>query len=94
MATNLAEFIGAAIGFKLIFGVSIIKGCSIDRYRDVFDSNVTARGQKPFEKVIGGLLLFVAIAVFLSAWYGSARQRYGYHGTTELGSRILSRRRT
>ncbi len=34
MATDLAEFIGAAIGFKLILGV-FITGRGIDRYRDV-----------------------------------------------------------
>ena len=61
MATDLAEFIGAAIGFKLILGVSLLQGpCSpVSR---LFDSDVAAPRAKPLEKVIGGLLLFVAAA--------------------------------
>ncbi|KUV13993.1 hypothetical protein AWF40_17090 [Escherichia coli] len=31
MATDLAEFIGAAIGFKLILGVSLLQGAGSDR---------------------------------------------------------------
>lgn len=48
MATDLAEFIGAAIGFKLILGVSLLQGpCSpVSR---LFDSDVTA----PWAKTAG-----------------------------------------
>ncbi|STJ19858.1 manganese transport protein [Escherichia coli] len=34
MATDLAEFIGAAIGFKLILGVSLLQGAVADGDRD------------------------------------------------------------
>ncbi len=57
MATDLAEFIGAAIGFKLILGVSLLQGAVLTDHRDVSDFNVTTPRSKPPEKVIGLLLL-------------------------------------
>jgi len=59
MATDLAEFIGAAIGFKLILGVSLLQGAVLTTFLILM---LQRRGQKPLEKVIGGLLLFVAAA--------------------------------
>ena len=56
MATDLAEFIGAAIGFKLILG-AVLTGIAT-----FLILMLQRRGQKPLEKVIGGLLLFVAAA--------------------------------
>lgn len=62
MATDLAEFIGAAIGFKLIFGVSLLQGAILTGIATFLILMLQNRGQKPLEKVIGGLLLFVAAA--------------------------------
>ena len=61
MATDLAEFIGAAIGFKLILGVSL-QGAVLTGIATFLILMLQRRGQKPLEKVIGGLLLFVAAA--------------------------------
>ncbi|HHQ8529572.1 TPA: Nramp family divalent metal transporter [Escherichia coli] len=61
MATDLAEFIGAAIGFKLILGVSLLQGAVLTGIATFLILMLQRRGQKP-EKVIGGLLLFVAAA--------------------------------
>ena len=58
MATDLAEFIGAAIGFKLILGVSLLQGAVLTGIATFLILML----QKPLEKVIGGLLLFVAAA--------------------------------
>lgn len=63
MATDLAEFIGAAIGFKLILGVSLLQGAVLTGIATFLILMLQRRGQKkPLELVIGGLLLFVAAA--------------------------------
>ncbi|MTH45957.1 Nramp family divalent metal transporter [Intestinirhabdus alba] len=62
MATDLAEFIGAAIGFKLLLGVSLLQGAVLTGVATFLILMLQRRGQKPLEKVIGGLLLFVAAA--------------------------------
>jgi len=62
MATDLAEFIGAAIGFKLILGVSLLQGAVLTGIATFLILMLQRRGDKPLEKVIGGLLLFVAAA--------------------------------
>ncbi|MEH2920373.1 Nramp family divalent metal transporter [Samsonia erythrinae] len=62
MATDLAEFIGAAIGFKLLLGVSLLEGAILTAIATFLILMLQQRGQKPLEKVIGGLLLFVAAA--------------------------------
>ncbi|AVR05332.1 Nramp family divalent metal transporter [Pluralibacter gergoviae] len=62
MATDLAEFIGAAIGFKLVFGISLLQGAVLTGIATFLILMLQSRGQKPLEKVIGGLLLFVAAA--------------------------------
>lgn len=62
MATDLAEFIGAAIGFKLLLGVSLLQGAVLTGIATFLILMLQKRGQKPLELVIGGLLLFVAAA--------------------------------
>ena len=62
MATDLAEFIGAAIGFKLILGISLLQGAVLTGIATWLILMLQSKGQKPLEKVIGGLLLFVAAA--------------------------------
>lgn len=62
MATDLAEFIGAAIGFKLLLGVSLLQGTVLTGIATFLILMLQNRGQKSLERVIGGLLLFVAVA--------------------------------
>ena len=62
MATDLAEFIGAAVGFKLLFGVTLLEGACITALVTWGILMLQSRGQKPLEFVVGGLLLFVAAA--------------------------------
>jgi manganese transport protein len=62
MATDLAEFIGAAIGFKLILGISLLQGAVLTGIATFLILMLQSRGQKPLELVIAGLLLFVAAA--------------------------------
>jgi len=62
MATDLAEFIGAAIGFKLLLGVTLLEGAILTGIATFLILMLQKRGQKPLERAIGGLLLFVAAA--------------------------------
>ncbi|CAI0697369.1 Manganese transport protein MntH [Serratia quinivorans] len=62
MATDLAEFIGAAIGFKLLLGVTLLEGAILTGIATFLILMLQKRGQKPLEWVIGSLLLFVALA--------------------------------
>ncbi|WP_428662290.1 Nramp family divalent metal transporter [Photobacterium swingsii] len=61
MATDLAEFIGAAVGFQLLLGVSLFDGVCITAVATFAILALNRRGQKPLEIVIASLLLLVAI---------------------------------
>ncbi|KQN54991.1 Mn(2+) uptake NRAMP transporter MntH [Erwinia sp. E602] len=69
MATDLAEFIGAAIGFKLVFGVSLLQGAVLTGVATFLILMLQNRGQKPLELLIGGLLLFVAAAYIIELFF-------------------------
>jgi manganese transport protein len=62
IATDLAEFIGAAIGFRLLFGISLLNGAIITGICTCLILMLQSRGEKPLERVIGSFLLFVAAA--------------------------------
>jgi manganese transport protein len=62
MATDLAEFIGAAIGFKLLLGVTLLEGAILTGIATFLILMLQKHGEKPLEWVIGSLLLFVALA--------------------------------
>ncbi len=80
MATDLAEFIGAAIGFKLIPGVSLLQGAVLTGIATFLILMLQRRGQKPLEKVIGGLLLLSPLLTLWSCfslsliWRSSAKE--------------------
>lgn len=82
MATDLAEFIGAAIGFKLILGVSLLQGAVLTGIATFLILMLQRRGQKPLEKVIGGLLLFVAAAYIVELIFSQPK-------LVELGKGML-----
>lgn len=63
MATDLAEFVGAAIGFKLLLGISLMEGALLTGA--VTWALLMVRGQPLLERVIGGLLLAVAAAFII-----------------------------
>lgn len=60
MATDLAEFIGAAVGFQLLLGVSLLEGATITALLTLAILTLGRRSQKPLELFIGGLLVLVA----------------------------------
>lgn len=65
IATDLAEFIGAAIGFKLLLGISLLNGAIITGIFTFLILMLQSRGQKPLERVICAFLLFVAGAYII-----------------------------
>lgn len=69
MATDLAEFIGAALGFKLLFGISLLEGAVVTGIATFLILMLQSRGQKPLEWVIGGMLLFVAVAYVIELFF-------------------------
>ncbi|WP_194436449.1 Nramp family divalent metal transporter [Vibrio fluminensis] len=60
MATDLAEFIGAAVGFQLLLGVSLFEGAAITALFSLAILTLGRRSQKPLEMFIGALLIIVA----------------------------------
>lgn len=60
MATDIAEFIGAALGFKLLFGITLLEGAVLSGIATCLILMLQQRGPKSLEWVIGAMLLFVA----------------------------------
>ncbi|MBP2167760.1 manganese transport protein [Erwinia toletana] len=73
MATDLAEFIGAAIGFKLLLGVTLLQGAVLTGIATFLILMLQSRGQKPLELVIAGLLLFVAAAYIVELFFSQPK---------------------
>ncbi|GKX54982.1 divalent metal cation transporter MntH [Leminorella grimontii] len=71
IATDLAEFIGAAIGFKLLLGVSLLQGALITGACTFLILMLQSRGDKPLERVIGAFLLFVACAYIIELFFSA-----------------------
>ncbi|HIF9277149.1 TPA: Nramp family divalent metal transporter [Photobacterium damselae] len=69
IATDLAEFIGAAVGFQLVFGISLMKGAIITAVASILILMLNKRGQKPLEAVIGSLLMLVAVIYVVELFY-------------------------
>lgn len=62
MATDLAEVIGAAVGFQLLLGVSLLQGALLTAVLSSGLLCLQQRGQKSLEGIIGLMLLLVALA--------------------------------
>jgi manganese transport protein len=59
MATDLAEFVGAALGLNLLFGVSMLPAGMITGVVAFIVLGLQVRGHRPFERAIAALLLIV-----------------------------------
>ncbi|ANJ66506.1 divalent metal cation transporter [Halothiobacillus diazotrophicus] len=60
MATDIAEFIGAALGFKLLFGFTLMEGAVITAIISWAVLSLETRNLKTLQMVIGAMLLSVA----------------------------------
>jgi manganese transport protein len=62
MATDLAEFVGAAIALQLLFGMPPLAAGGVTAVVAFLVLGLRARGHRPFEIVITGLLAVVTLA--------------------------------
>ncbi len=60
MATDLAEFIGAAIGLKLLFGMPLPLAGACTAVMAFIILSLQRRGHRPFEVAVAALLMFIA----------------------------------
>ncbi|OXS54907.1 divalent metal cation transporter [Cohnella sp. CIP 111063] len=62
MATDLAEFIGAALGLYLLFGIPLLPAALIAAVGSYAILELQRRGFRPIEAVIAGMVFIVVIA--------------------------------
>ncbi len=62
MATDLAEFVGAALGIYLVFDVTLIQAALLAAAGSFAILEVQRRGYRPLETIVTGMLLVVALA--------------------------------
>ena len=80
IATDLAEVVGGAIAFHLLFDLGLLLGAVITGAVSLFLLAVqNRRGQRPFERVITGLLLVIAVG-FLAGLFVSPPSASGVAG--------------
>jgi manganese transport protein len=79
MATDLAEFLGGAIGLSLLFHLSLIVGMAVTGLVTYAILMAEKRGFRPMELIIGGLVAAIALSYVIElfmvhiAWGGAAR---------------------
>lgn len=62
MATDLAEFLGAAVAIQLLTGLPLIWGASITAVLTFWLLTIQRRGFRPLELVIGGFVSIIGVA--------------------------------
>jgi len=62
MATDLAEFVGAALGFQLLFGFPLALGGILTAFATFLILGLERRGFRPLEAVITGFLGIIALS--------------------------------
>lgn len=62
MATDLAEFIGAALGLYLVFGIPMLPSALITAIASFLILELQRKGYRPLEAVIAGMVFIVVIA--------------------------------
>jgi manganese transport protein len=70
MATDLAEFIGGAIGISILFHISLIAGMIATGIITYLILAFQSRGSRPIELVIGGLVGIISISYLLELLIG------------------------
>jgi len=69
MATDLAEFVGAAIGFNLLFGIPLFPAALATAVVTFLILGLEVRGFRKIEAVIGVLVGIIAVAYLLETWF-------------------------
>lgn len=76
MATDLAEFVGTAVGLNLVFGMPLLPAALVTAVVAFMILGLQQRGQRRFELAIVALLALVC-AGFVYVLLAAGRQRYG-----------------
>lgn len=69
IATDLAEFIGASIGFKLIFNINLLQGALLTSIATYLILMLQNKKKKLFEIISACFLLFVALAYIIELFF-------------------------
>jgi manganese transport protein len=65
IATDVAEVLGGALAFKLLFGVSLFTGIAITAFDTVLILSLKGRGFRDVEAIVLGLVLTIAACFFV-----------------------------
>jgi len=76
MATDLAEFVGAAVGLNLVFGIPLLQAGLITAVVAFVILALEQRGYRRFELAIIALLTFVGVG-FVYVFFAAGGQHYG-----------------
>src|SRR3954447_23981976 len=69
MATDLAEFLGAALGFHLLFGMALFPAAVITGITTFLILGLQARGFRAFEAVITGFVAVIMVCYVAELWF-------------------------
>jgi manganese transport protein len=69
MATDLAEFLGAAIGFQLLLGTSLLASTAITGVAAFLILGLQRFGFRPFEAVISGIVAVIGVCYVVELVY-------------------------
>lgn len=70
MATDLAEFLGAAIGFNLLFNIPLFPAAILTAVTTFFILGLQRYGFRPLEAVIAGLVAVIAVSYVIETVLG------------------------
>jgi manganese transport protein len=68
MATDLAEFLGAVLGFYLLFGIPLWVAAVLTAIITLFILGLEAYGFRPLEAVITGMVGVIAVCYLIETW--------------------------
>src|SRR5947209_19221114 len=69
MATDLAEFLGAAIGFHLLFGIALFPAAVLTGIAAFLILGLQRFGFRPFEAVIAVMVLLIGVCYLAEMYY-------------------------
>jgi manganese transport protein len=75
MATDLAEFLGGAIGLALLFGMPLLSGMVVTGVVVCGVLLLTGRGFRPIELVVGGLVAVIALCYLIEMFLAPVEWR-------------------
>lgn len=80
MATDLAEFLGAALGFNLLFGIPLLAAGILTGITTILILGLERYGFRPLEAVIGALVGVIAACYLIETVLGSPNwSQIGYY---------------